>query len=343
MNNNKQSWYSINAKQTDEFVDVYLYDEVGSYGVSAKEFVDDIKLLKGKDIYLHINCVGGEVFDGMAIYNTLKKYKGKVIAYVEGIAASMGSIIPLAADEIIMSENSLYMIHNAWGGAMGEAKDMRKTATLLDKLSSEIANIYSKKTGLPLSQIEDMMDEETWFNSEEALEYGFIDRVSDAVMVAAKYDISKFKNKTQKEIVNQLNNNKKSKTMTEELKSWFGKKVEEIVAAVKGDVKSAEVPEVNVILADNEEISNKLSELESKVVEVNTLSTVKDEEITELQNTVDSLNKEVERLTSKSNAKGTEIKIESDPHVIEDRVLDSNTLGFEALAYKLKHHVVRGL
>ena len=89
--NNKQSWYSISAKQTDEFVDVYLYDEVGGYGVSAKEFVDDIKLLKGKDIYLHINCVGGEVFDGMAIYNTLKKYKGKVIAYVEGIAASMGS------------------------------------------------------------------------------------------------------------------------------------------------------------------------------------------------------------------------------------------------------------
>ena len=334
MNNNKQSWYSINAKQTDEFVDVYLYDEVGSYGVSAKEFVDDIKLLKGKDIYLHINCVGGEVFDGMAIYNTLKKYKGKVIAYVEGIAASMGSIIPLAADEIIMSENSLYMIHNAWGGAMGEAKDMRKTATLLDKLSSEIANIYSKKTNLPLSQIEEMMDEETWFNSEEALQYGFIDRISDAVMVAAKYDITKFKNKTQKEIVNQLNNNKKSKTMTEELKSWFGKKVEEIVAAVKGDVTPAEVSEVNVILADNEEISNKLSELESKVSEVNTLSEAKDTEITELK-------AEVERLTSKSHAKGTEIKTESDPAVVKEEVLDSNVVFFNAIANSLKEPFVR--
>jgi len=334
MNNNKQSWYSINAKQTDEFVDVYLYDEVGSYGVSAKEFVDDIKLLKGKDIYLHINCVGGEVFDGMAIYNTLKKYKGKVIAYVEGIAASMGSIIPLAADEIIMSENSLYMIHNAWGGAMGEAKDMRKTATLLDKLSSEIANIYTKKTGLSLSTIEEMMDEETWFNSEEALQYGFIDRVSDAVMVAAKYDMSKFKNKTQKEIVNQLNNNKKSKTMTEELKSWFGKKVEEIVAAVKGDVTPTEVPEVNVILADNEEISNKLSELESKVSEVNTLSEAKDTEITELK-------AEVERLTSKSHAKGTEIKTESDPEVVKEEVLDEEAVFFNSIANALKAPFVR--
>tara|TARA_R110000737_G_scaffold148893_1_gene178344 strand:- start:85 stop:1080 length:996 start_codon:yes stop_codon:yes gene_type:complete len=329
MNNNKQSWYSINAKQTDEFVDVYLYDEVGSYGVSAKDFVNDIKLLKGKDIYLHINCVGGEVFDGMAIYNTLKKYKGKVIAYVEGIAASMGSIIPLAADEIIMSENSLYMIHNAWGGAMGEAKDMRKTATLLDKLSSEIANIYTKKTGLPLSKIEEMMDEETWFNSEEALQYGFIDRISDAVMVAAKYDITKFKNKTQKEIVNQLNNNKKSKTMTEELKSWFGAKVEEIVAAVKGGVDKTEVSEVNVILADNEEISNKFSELESKVSEINTLSEAKDNQITELK-------AEVEKLNNKSNAKGTEISTDSDPSVVEEKEeVNNETAFFNALASKI--------
>ena len=338
MNNNKQSWYSINAKQTDEFVDVYLYDEVGSYGISAKDFVNDIKLLKGKDIYLHINCVGGEVFDGMAIYNTLKKYKGKVIAYVEGIAASMGSIIPLAADEIIMSENSLYMIHNAWGGAMGEAKDMRKTATLLDKLSSEIANIYSKKTNLPLSQIEEMMDEETWFNSEEALQYGFIDRISDAVMVAAKYDITKFKNKTQKEIVNQLNNNKKSKTMTEELKSWFGAKVEEIVAAVKGGVDKTEVSEVNVILADNEEISNKFSELESKGTELNALLSGKDEEITELKNTVDSLNSEIELLKNKSNAKGTEISTDSDPAVVEEKEVEKKDVAFfNALASKINN------
>jgi ATP-dependent Clp endopeptidase proteolytic subunit ClpP len=330
--NNKQSWYSINAKKTEQYADVYLYDEVGSYGVSAKEFVNDIKLLKGKDIYLHVNCVGGEVFDGMAIYNTLKKYKGKVVAYIEGIAASMGSIIPLAADEIIMSENSLYMIHNAWGGAMGEASDMRKTANLLDKLSAEIANIYSKKTGLPISQLEEMMDEETWFNSEEALQYGFIDRVSDAVMVAAKYDMSKFKNKTQKEIVNQFNNNKKGKKMTEELKSWFGKKVEEIVTAVKGDVTPTEVPEVNVILADNEEISNKLSELESKVSEVNTLSEAKDTEISELK-------AEIERLTSKSNAKGTDITTESDPEVVETKEEVSNEVAFfNALASEISNN-----
>jgi len=340
MNNSKQSWYSISAKKTEQFVDVYLYDEVGGYGVSAKEFVNDIKALKGKDIYLHVNCVGGEVFDGMAIYNTLKKYKGKVIAYIEGIAASMGSIIPLAADEIIMSENSLYMIHNAWGGAMGEARDMRKTAALLDKLSSEIANIYTKKTGLPLSTIEDMMDEETWFNSEEALQYGFIDRVSDAVMVAAKYDMSKFKNKTQKEIVNQLNNNKKSKTMTEELKSWFGAKVEEIVAAVKGGVDKTEVSEVNVILSDNEEISNKLSDFENKISEINALSTSKDEEITELKNTVDSLNSEIEKLNNKSNAKGTEISTDSDPEVVEVKEEVSNEVAFfNALASKIKSSI----
>ncbi len=115
----------------------------------------------------------------MNIYNTLKKYQGKVTAYIEGIAASMGSVIPLAADEVIMSENSLLMIHNAWGKTMGEAGDMRKTAELLDKLSDEIANVYEKKTGLNLGTIKEMMNQETWFNAEEALEYGFIDRVSD--------------------------------------------------------------------------------------------------------------------------------------------------------------------
>ena len=110
---------------------------------------------------------------------------------------------------------------------------MRKTAELLDKLSDEIANVYEKKTGLNLVTIKSMMDEETWFNAEEALEYGFIDRVSDAIKVAASFDISKFKNKTEKEIINQLNN-QKSKTMTEDLKSWFSAKVDEIVNSVKG-------------------------------------------------------------------------------------------------------------
>ena len=340
MKNTKQSWYSVSAKQKDKYVDVYLYDEIGSYGVSAKDFVNDIKELDGKDIYLHINCVGGEVFDGMAIYNTLKKYEGKVTAYIEGIAASMGSVIPLAADEIIMSENSLLMIHNAWGGAMGEADDMRKTAQLLDKLSGEIANIYTKKTGLDLETIQQMMDEETWFNAEEALELGFIDRVSDAIMVAAKFDLSKFKNKSEKEIINQLNN-QKSKTMTEDLKSWFSAQVETIVNAVKSNKEvETEVSEINVNLIDNEEISNKLSEFENKITELTSSLSARDEEIAELNNSISNLtteNDELNTLANKAEATGTKVETEKDPLIVEENVtVDPNASFYSAMANRMK-------
>ena len=121
--------------------------------------------------------------------------------------------------------------------------------------------------------------------------------------------------------------------MTEDLKSWFSAKVEEVVAAVKGNVDATEVSEVNVILSDNEEISNKLSDFENKISEINALSTSKDEEITELKNTVDSLNSEIEKLNNKSNAKGTEISTDSDPAIVETK--EAPTM-FDELASKIK-------
>ena len=153
---------------------------------------------------IHINCVGGDVFDGMAIYNIIKKRTAETTVYIEGIAASMGSVIALAADNVVMAENSLFMIHNAWGGAMGESKELKKTANLLEKISNEIADIYIKKTKLPYDRVKEMMDEETWLNADEALELGFIDSISDAIKVAAKYDVSKFKNITNEEISSKI-------------------------------------------------------------------------------------------------------------------------------------------
>ena len=116
--------------------------------------------------------------------------------------------------------------------------------------------------------------------------------------------------------------------MTEELKSWFNTKVEEIVAAVKGEVDTTEVSEVNVILSDNEEISNKFSEFEAKVSEFNTLSEAKDNEIKELK-------AEVEKLNNKSNAKGTEISTDSDPAVVEVKENKVDSM-FDILAAKIK-------
>jgi hypothetical protein len=240
----------------------------------------------------------------------------------------MGSVIALAADNVVMAENSLFMIHNAWGGAMGEAKEMKKTANLLDKISGEIADIYVKKTKLPYDKVKEMMDEETWLNAQEALELGFIDSISDAIKVAAKYDVSKFKNITNEEISNKLSVNLKNKKMTDELKAWFNGKVEDIIARVKSEssenetVESTEVSEITI--ADEAEILNKFSDFETKAVELNG-------SITELEGEKETLTEEVERLNallSKANAKGTEISTDNDPAVVVEKTVESGDIKF---------------
>ena len=330
----KKNWYNISGKASDGIADIYIFDEIGAYGLNAQSFIDEIKPFKNAALNIHINCVGGDVFDGMAIYNVIKKRTARTTVYIEGIAASMGSVIALAGDEVIMAENSLFMIHNAWGGAMGEATEIRKTAALLDKISGEIADIYTKKTNLPYNRVKEMMDEETWLSADEAYNLGFIDSISDAIKVAAKYDVSKFKNITDKEIQNKLSVNLKSKKMTEELKNWFNAKVEEIIAKVKSSDESeaSDVKEVEVMMADEKEVSEKLSGFEAKVTELNSF-------VTDLEGEKETLTQEVERLNallSKADAKGTELSTDGDPVVIENKVEDKENKFFSALAEKLK-------
>tara|TARA_R110001632_G_scaffold7083_6_gene28371 strand:- start:712 stop:1701 length:990 start_codon:yes stop_codon:yes gene_type:complete len=326
----KENWYNIQSKKSTKAVDIYIFDEIGAFGMNAQSFIDEIKEFKNSDINLHINCVGGDVFDGMAIYNIIKKRNAKTTAYIEGIAASMGSVIALAADRVVMAENSLFMIHNAWGGANGEAKDMIKTATLLNKISDEIADIYMKKTNLSYDKVKGMMDEETWLNAEEAFDLGFIDSISDAIKIAAKYNVSKFKNITSEEIKNKLSINLKSKTMTEELKKWFNGKIEDIIARVKSDDSNVDA-EVSVKVSDEAEVLNKLSDLEGNVTDLNG-------SITDLEGDKETLTGEVERLTallSKANAKGTEISTDGDPAVVENKVEDSNASFWNGMVAKI--------
>ena len=329
-----KNWYNIKAEASSKSADVYIFDEIGTFGLTAQSFIEEIKSYKDTPMSLHINCVGGDVFEGMAIYNVLKKRTARTTVYIEGIAASMGSVIALAGDEVVMAENSLFMIHNAWGGAMGEATEIRKTAALLDKISGEIADIYTKKTNLPYNRVKEMMDEETWLSADEAFNLGFIDSISDAIKVAAKYDVSKFKNITDKEIQNKLSVNLKSKKMTEELKNWFNAKVEEIITKVKASNESEteDVKEVEVMMADEKEVSEKLTGFEAKVTELDSF-------VAELVGEKETLTQEVERLNallSKADAKGTEQSTDGDPVVIENKVEDKESKFFSALANKLK-------
>lgn len=336
-----KKWFNIQGKATDAVAEVYIFDEIGAYGITAQDFISEMKEYKDTPVNLRINCIGGDVFDGMAMYNIIKKREAKTTAYIEGIAASMGSVIALAADEVIMAENSLFMIHNAWGGAMGEAEDMRKTASILEKISGEIANIYERKTRLSLNRIVEMMDKETWLNAAEAYELGFIDLISDSIKVAAKYDVSKFKNITTEQIHNKLNINVNNKKMTEELKNWFNNKVNEIVNSVKGaDNKSEDVvTEVNVMLSDNEEISNKLSSFEASVTDLNGKIVSLEEELTSTKGENETLSTEIERLNAllnKADAKGTEVVTEGDPAVVENKTVDANANFYNAMADRVR-------
>ena len=339
----EKNWYSINNKAA-KAADIYIFDEIGNYGITAKQFIADIKNLKGKPINLRINSLGGDVFDGMAMYNVIKRREAKTTVYIEGIAASIATIIALGADKVVMAENSLFMIHNAWGGTMGDAKDMRKTAETLEKISGELTDIYSKKTGLSNKVIKEMMNEETWLNSEEAYDLGFVDVVSDSIKVAAKYDVSKFKNITQEEIQNKLSINIKNRKMTNDLKEWFNNKVDEIVATVKGTAKVSkdvvEDVEVTVNLADNDEIKNKISEFETKNIELSNKISLLEEELVSSKGANETLTTEIEALNAKINkadAKGTEIKTDGDPAVVENKKEDANAGFYNAMAERIRN------
>ena len=176
------TWFDIKAKAEAE-ADVFLYDEIGGFGVNARDFISEIRASGAKKINLRINSPGGSVFDGLAIYNFLKEQD--VTVQVDGLAASIASIIAMAGKEVRIASNGFLMIHNPWGGAMGDSEEMRQTADLLDKIRDSLVGTYAKKTGKDEETIKRWMDDETWFSAEEAKEHGFVDTITDEVAFSA--------------------------------------------------------------------------------------------------------------------------------------------------------------
>jgi ATP-dependent Clp protease protease subunit len=185
-------------KRSDDEADLYVYDVVGDSwdGVTAKMFADDMKrVASAKTLRIYINSPGGSVFDGVSIHNQLRRHKARKIVQIDGIAASIASVIAMAGDEIVAAPGSFVMIHNPWGLAIGEAADLRKVADSLDKVRGSIINVYTARTGQDAEKVAAMMDEETWMTAQEAVDLGFADRVSeDQAQLAAlsRFDLSAF-------------------------------------------------------------------------------------------------------------------------------------------------------
>ncbi len=172
----------VAAAEGSKDAEVFVYGDIGGWwdGIQADEFAKEIAALDAETITVRLNSPGGVVFDGVAIYNALAQHKAKIVATVDGIAASIASVILMAADEIKIVEGAHVMIHKPWSLAMGDAEAMRKEADILDKLEAGIIDIYEARTGADRKQLADWVAAETWFSAKEAVDAGFADEVMPA-------------------------------------------------------------------------------------------------------------------------------------------------------------------
>ena len=316
----EMNWYNIKniSKTTTEVV---IYDEIGQWGIDSKTFIDEIKEISTENVLLRINSPGGSVIDGLSIHDALKRMPQKVTAQIEGLAASIATIIALGADEVSMSQNSLFMIHNVWGGETGGAKDMRKAADLMDKMGDRLVNIYVSKTGKDESEIRNWMNEETWFTADEALEAGFINLVEKPIALAAKFDVQKFNYKNTSLVVKMFNSNQKSLKMEnhiEELKNFITDLFNK-----KNKVEQAEL--VNIL--ETPEVSAKIIELEEAIATSDDNLTELTDSLGEKESNIVALLDEVKSLESKlAKYEGTSSNVvpEKDPAPVKtEGVLNS--------------------
>lgn len=196
----KRKWYEIKAAAGGGApAEIFIYDYVGEDfwggGIGAKAFIDELNAVTATQIDLHINSPGGSVFDGFAIFNAIRRHSAEVTSYVDGLAASIASVIALAGDRVLMAENALFMIHMPMGVACGTAAELRKTAEALDHIAESMLNTYEAKATLSRADLVAACEEETWYSAAEALEAGFADEIEEAQSLAAcsAFDLSGFK------------------------------------------------------------------------------------------------------------------------------------------------------
>ena len=173
-----KKYYSLAVNEEKSEANIYIYGDITSWewfdnDVSSYTLARQLENLDVNNINVYINSYGGEVGEGLAIYNSLKRHKAKIKTYCDGFACSIASVIFMAGDERIMSNASLLMIHNAWTWASGNANDFRKQADDLDAITQASINAYMENVNITEEEVKAMLDNETWLSYQNALEYGF--------------------------------------------------------------------------------------------------------------------------------------------------------------------------
>lgn len=219
----KERFYQL-TNVSEDSATLYIYGDITSIkwfenDVCVYDLAKEIGDLNGKALTVRINSYGGEVAEGLAIYNLLKSYEGEVTTICDGFACSAASVVFMAGAKRIMPRSSLLMIHNAWTWASGDADDLRKAADDLEKITQPSVEIYTSVSNLDTDEIKSMMDAETWIDADEALDYGFATEISEEAAMQSLEDgiLAKtvFKNKQLEKRIKELEKAEPVKT------GWF--------------------------------------------------------------------------------------------------------------------------
>ncbi|MEN3133086.1 head maturation protease, ClpP-related [Bacillus albus] len=203
--------HAFKAEAKADSLDITIYGDIGeswwSDSTSAVDIERTLKATSANVININLNSPGGDVFDGIAIYNQLKNHPAKIIINVDGLAASAASIIAMAADELIMNTGSMLMIHEASTWTWGTKLDIRKTLNALEGIDKSLADIYMTRYQGERSEIETMIANETWFTANEAVEIGLAHKVNEHVEENEVVDPEEFKNNVLQKFRNQKKQN----------------------------------------------------------------------------------------------------------------------------------------
>lgn len=205
INDNKHIKQPVNLVRNENDASIYIYDVIGDwFGVSAVQVRDALAQASGAEtLNIFINSPGGSVFEARAIMAELQRFDGKKVAHIDSLCASAATSIALACDEVEMTDGAFFMIHNASGIFYGDKNELRESAGLLEKIESSIVADYVNKTGKESEEVIQMMNDETWMTAQEALDNGFIDRItaSPTAKVKNAWNLAAF-NKTPEALKN---------------------------------------------------------------------------------------------------------------------------------------------
>ncbi len=248
--NKKKFWDIKNATSTSG--DIYIYGDICSYkwddtDTTANSFKEDLDALGDiTSLNIYVNSPGGSVFQGQAIYSMLRRHKAKINMYIDGVAASIASIIVMAGDSIFMPKNAMMMIHNPWTFTYGNSMDLRKQADDLDKIRESLIEAYLNKSGDNLSRekLIEIMDGETWLTAKECHEYGLCDELLEEKDISASTNIeilNKYKN-TPKDLLEKLKTKKNNDDVDSGIKAKNAKdaEIEALITRVNNTLKFEE-------------------------------------------------------------------------------------------------------